>query len=81
MFSKSFTASIFLLALTSFVNADCVISPALGVSGNPSASNVEQPTYAAPCGSIPISQNLDSSNAIQADSNGKFAPSIVNFAT
>ena len=81
MLSKSFTASIFLLALTSFVNADCVITPALGVSGNPGASNVQQPSEAAPCGSIPIAQNLDSSSAIQADGNGQFTPSITNFAT
>ena len=81
MFSKSFTASIILLALTSFVNADCLISPPLGVSGNPAASNVQQPSEAAPCGNIPISQNIDTSSAISADGNGLFAPKVTNFAT
>ena len=81
MFSKSFTASLFLLALTSFVNADCVITPALGVSGNPGTGNVQQPSSAAPCGNIPISKNIDSSTPIQADGNGQFKPSITNFAT
>jgi hypothetical protein len=81
MLSKSFVASVFLLALTSSVNANCVITPALGVSGDPAAGNVQHPSSAAPCGDIPIGSNLDSSSTIQADTNGQFTPSITNFAT
>jgi hypothetical protein len=78
MLSKSFTSSIFFLALTSSVTANSVIAPALGVS-NPGASNVQQPSDNTPCGSIPIAQNIDSSTPIKADGNGQFAPSITNF--
>ena len=81
MFSKSFTASILLLALTSSVTADCVIAPALGVSGTPGASNVQHPSDSAPCGSIPIGSNIDSASTIQADGSGQFKPSIMNFGT
>jgi hypothetical protein len=80
MLSKSFTASIFLLALTSSVTADCVISPALGAP-NPVASDVQHPSDGAPCGNIPIAQNLDTSTTIQADSSGNFFPTIQNFET
>jgi len=81
MLSKSFTASIFLLALTSSVNAQCVVTPPLGSSGNPTAGDVQQPSSSAPCGSIPIAQNLDSSEAVKADTSGNFVVSITNFGT
>jgi len=81
MLSKSFTASLFLLALTSSVNANAVVAPCLGVQGTPGATDVQHPSDASPCGSISISQNLDTSNAIQADSSGQFKPSITNFDT
>jgi len=81
MLSKSFTASVFLLALASFVSAQCAITPAFGVSGSPGAGDVQQPSDGAPCGSIPISQNIDSSATIQADQSGEFRPSILNFAS
>jgi hypothetical protein len=80
MFSKSFTASIFLLALTSSVTADCVIAPALGAT-DPGASDVQHPTDGAPCGNIPIAQNLDISTPLQADTSGRFFPIITNFET
>ncbi|KAF8483931.1 hypothetical protein DFH94DRAFT_600705, partial [Russula ochroleuca] len=78
MFSKSFVALIF-LALTSSVNAQVCMSPALGVS-TPSAQDVQQPTDNAPCGTINIAQNLDTSQFVSADKDGKFSPSIVSFA-
>ena len=56
-FSKPFITASIVLALTSSVTADCVITPALGVSGTPGASNVQYPSDSAPCGSIPIGSN------------------------
>ncbi len=79
MLSKSFVACIFLLGLTSSVNADAVITPPLGVQGTPGASDVQQPSDTKPCGNIPISQNFDASQTVQANSNGEFNPSIINF--
>ena len=82
MHFKSFTASLFLLALTSSVNAQeegCAISPAMGVSGTPGAGDIQQPSDDAPCGNVNITQNLDTSEAVQADSNGQFKVSIIGF--
>ncbi len=81
MLSKSFVASIFLLALTSSVNANAVITPLLGVQSTPGASDVQQPSDGKPCGNIPIFQNIDTSQTCQADSTGEFKPSIINFNT
>ncbi|KAN0125544.1 hypothetical protein V8E52_000751 [Russula decolorans] len=81
MLSKSFTASILLLALTSSVTAQCAISPALGVTGTPGTSDVQHPSESAPCGSIPIGQNIDSATTIPANENGLFEPTITNFNT
>ena len=86
MLYKSFTASVFLLALTSSVSAQSqdpkgiVITPALGVS-NPGASDVQHPSTNAPCGDKSISQNLGSSTPVQADTDGKFRVHVLNFGT
>ena len=83
MLVKSFTASVFLLALTSSVNADqagCAISPAMGVSGGtPGAGDVQQPSSSAPCGNVDIPQNIDTSTPVQAGTNGQFKVSVMNF--
>ncbi|KAF8504834.1 hypothetical protein F5888DRAFT_792560 [Russula emetica] len=81
MLSKSFTASILLLALTSSVNAQCVFSPPFGGSGNPAASDVQQPSSDTPCGKTSISQNIDTSSAVNADADGQFTISAINFAS
>ena len=64
MFSKSFIAPIFFLALTSSINVHAVVAPALGVKGNPARSDVQRPSQAKPCGNIDIAQNLDTSTAV-----------------
>jgi hypothetical protein len=79
MFSKSFIAPIFLLALTSSVNAHAAIAPALGVKGNPARSDVQRPSQAKPCGTINIAQNLDTSSPVNALANGTFSASITDF--
>jgi hypothetical protein len=79
MFSKSLIAPIFLLALTSSVNAHAGVSPALGVKGNLARSDVQRPSQAKPCGNIDIAQNLDTSTAVNANGNGSFAASITDF--
>ena len=84
MFSKSFIAPIFLLALTSSANAhavilDAVVAPALGVNGSPALSDVQRPSQANPCGNINIAQNLDNSTAVNANAKGIFAANITGF--
>ena len=79
MFSKSLIASLFFLALTSSVNAHAGVTPALGVKGALSRSDVQRPSTADPCGNVNIAQTLDSSTAVPADANGTFSPTIQNF--
>jgi len=86
MFYKSFTASVFLLALTSSGSAQnqdpkgIVIAPALGVP-NPGVSDVQHPSTSAPCGDKSITQNLGGSTPVQADTDGKFKVHVINFGT
>jgi hypothetical protein len=79
MFSKSLIAPIFLLALTSSVNAHAVIAPALGIKENPARSDVQRPSQAKPCGNINIAQNLDTSTAVKVNANGSFTANITDF--
>jgi hypothetical protein len=78
MFSKSFVAPILLLALTSSVNAQACVYPALGVSGTPDTNNVQKPSDDAPCGTVNIAQNLDSSTPL-APEGGYYYPNVINF--
>jgi hypothetical protein len=79
MFSKSFIATIFLLALTSSVNAHAAVSPPLGVKGDPKRTDVQQPSKADPCGNVNIAQNIDTSTPTDAFANGTFSASITDF--
>jgi hypothetical protein len=79
MLSKSFIASIFLLASISSANAHAGVNPALGVKGQLIRNDVQRPSAKSPCGNVNIAQNLDSSTAVQADENGNFSPTITDF--
>ena len=79
MFSKSFIALIFLLALTSSANAHAAIAPALGVEGPPTLNDVQKPTTDAPCGNINIADTLDTSTPVVTSSDGEFVVTITNF--
>ena len=79
MLSKSFTALIFLFALTSAVNAECVITPGIGLPTDPGANDAQQPSSSKPCGDISISQNLGSATTVSADASGNFEVSATNF--
>ena len=79
MFSKSFIAPLFLLALTSSVNAHAGVTPALGVKGNLSRKDVQRPSKDKPCGNVDIAKTLDTSTAIPANADGIFSASAINF--
>ena len=79
MLSKSFIASILLLASISSVNAHAGVSPALGVKGQITRNDVQRPSANTPCGKANIAQTLDGSTPVQADETGNFSPSITNF--
>jgi hypothetical protein len=79
MFSKSFIAFVFLLTLTSSVNAHAIISPALGIQGKPMRNDVQRPSNGNPCGNVDIAEHINTSTAVVADENGTFSPSITNF--
>jgi hypothetical protein len=82
MFSKSSSALIFLLALTSSVNAQAVITPELGVKGTPASADVKTPSLPGhPCGiNVDVATNIDTSNVVEVDTNGILFVDIVNFA-
>lgn len=79
MLSKSFIASIFLIASISSVDAHAGVNPALGVKGQLTRNDVQRPSANSPCGNVNIPQNLDTSTAIQADASGSFSPTITDF--
>ncbi|THH12178.1 hypothetical protein EW146_g7803 [Bondarzewia mesenterica] len=79
MFSKSFFASLLILALSSQVHAHALISPPLGVSGTPNESDVQFPSSSGPCGNVDIASNIDSSTAVPAAADGSFAVTVTNF--
>lgn len=77
------TTLIALLAFTTAaitqVHAHAGVSPALGVSGDLTRSDVQRPSSSSPCGNIDISKNLDSSTAVKAETNGSFQATVTNF--
>jgi hypothetical protein len=79
MLSKSFIASIFLIASISSVNAHAGVTPALGVNGQFARSDVQRPSANTPCGTVDVAKNLDTSTAVQADAAGTFSASITDF--
>jgi len=79
MLTKSFVASIFLLAFTSSVHAHAGVSPALGVQGSLQRQDVQRPNKGNPCGKVDIAKNLDSSTPIQANADGTFSADVTNF--
>jgi hypothetical protein len=79
MFSKSFIAPLFLIALTSSVNAHAGVTPALGVQGTLSRNDVQRPSTDKPCGNTDIAKTLDSSTAVPANADGTFSAAVTNF--
>ncbi|KAI0355932.1 hypothetical protein OH77DRAFT_274517 [Trametes cingulata] len=79
MFSKSLAAAAVVLGLTLQAAAHAGITPALGVNTTFVRANVQRPTAAAPCGTINIAQNFDSSTPIIANPDGTFDATITNF--
>jgi hypothetical protein len=77
---KSSSALIFLLALTSSVDAQVVISPALGVNGPTTSANVRTASIPGdPCGGANITLNIDTSAVVAVNTSGIVSVDIVNF--
>lgn len=79
MVSKSFIVYTFLLCFTASVDAHALINPALGVNGQGTRNDVQNPSTANPCGKINIAQTLDTSTALPVSSNGSISPTITDF--
>ena len=80
MLSKSFIALIFVVSISS-ANAQVVIAPPLGVTGEVTDYDVHVPSHRHPCGKVNIAQTLDSSTVVPADANGQFSVNITNYNT
>ncbi|KAI0644294.1 hypothetical protein C8Q79DRAFT_1002186 [Trametes meyenii] len=80
MFSKTLIAAAALcLSVSLQVHAHATIAPALGIKGAPVRNDAQRPSKGKECGKIDIAKNFDSSQAIQAATNGSFAATITNF--
>ncbi|KAJ7753126.1 hypothetical protein DFH07DRAFT_941360 [Mycena maculata] len=79
MYSSILTSAAFALALVLQANAHAMPSPALGVSGLSTRSDVQRPSTSAPCGSVNIASTLDTSTAVPADSDGSVTFNFTNF--
>jgi hypothetical protein len=78
--SKSFSALVFLLALTSSVNAGAAVSPALGVKGEPVSGDVRTPSIPGDsCGGVDIVANIDTSRIVRVGLDGILSVDILNF--
>ncbi|KAJ7224936.1 hypothetical protein B0H12DRAFT_1193437 [Mycena haematopus] len=67
MFSSSLLT---LLLLVTHASAHAMPSPALGVAGLPVRNDVQRPSTAQPCGSVPIAANLNNSTAVPVEADG-----------
>ncbi|KAJ7224930.1 hypothetical protein B0H12DRAFT_1077936 [Mycena haematopus] len=66
-----FSSSLFtLLLLVAHASAHAIPSPALGVTGVPVRNDVQRPSTAQPCGSVPIAANLNNSTAVPVEADG-----------
>ncbi|KAI0763827.1 hypothetical protein BD413DRAFT_606510 [Trametes elegans] len=80
LFTKNVTAAAALcLGLVLQAQAHAVISPALGIQGNPVRNDAQRPSKGKECGNVDIAKDFASSTAVQADANGTFAVTITNF--
>ena len=83
MLSKSSTALIVLLVITSSTNAQAAIAPpsppALDLKESLISGEARHPSIVDPCSNVNIVQNLDTSTSVTADGTGAFLLSPVNF--
>ena len=79
IFSKTSIATVALcLGLSLQAHAHAAISPALGIKGAPTRSDVQRPTTAKPCGNANLAA-IDASADVTASANGTFSATITNF--
>jgi len=79
MFSKVFTSTALLLALSLQVHGHAAIAPVLGVAGAPARSDVQRPSAAAPCGKTNVAATIDTSTPVVAAADGTFSATVTNF--
>ena len=79
MFSKTFFASITIVALSLQVHGHAGITPALGVKGQLARNDVQRPSDGKPCGNVNIAQVLDTSTPVNADADGSFTTTVTDF--
>lgn len=78
MFSKVFVVSVIMLFFSLQVHAHAVISPALGISGQPVRNDAQRPNKGKPCGNANLSK-IDSSTPVKVGGNGEMTMRIQNF--
>lgn len=79
MFSKTVLLSAIVLGFANQAFGHAAIQPQLGILGNSTRSDVQQPSTSSPCGNTDIASNINNSTAVALDSTNSFSTSIVNF--
>ncbi|KDR81987.1 hypothetical protein GALMADRAFT_114882 [Galerina marginata CBS 339.88] len=80
MFSKVWTTTALVLALSLQVNAHAAVAPVLGLSTDPQRSDVKRPNAKNPCGAgVDAASLIDSSTAVPVDETGSFKATVFNF--
>jgi hypothetical protein len=77
MFTKTILLSAVFALLSSTANGHAMVTPAMGVSGKASRSNVQRPSTAKPCGNANIA--IDSAQTVAANAQGVFTVTAQNF--
>jgi len=79
MFSKTILFSAIVLGFANQAFGHAAIQPQLGIQGNSTRNDVQQPSTSSPCGNTDIASNINNSTAVALDSTNSFSTSIVNF--
>lgn len=79
MVSKSFIAYTLLLSFTTLVDAHAAVNQPLGVQGQATRNDVQNPTAQKPCGNVNIAQTFDTSKTVPVNANGSVSTTITDF--
>jgi hypothetical protein len=79
LFKAGLIVSSLLIVAIGNANAHAVISPALGVVGQPIRADAQRPKKSSPCGKMDIASNIDTTEPIIAAADGSFSTQIQNF--
>ncbi|EEB97878.1 hypothetical protein MPER_02711, partial [Moniliophthora perniciosa FA553] len=80
MFSRLSALATLTLVLVSQVHAHAVVSPALGIDGEPVRRDAQRPSRGdSRCGRVDVAENLDTSGTVTPGADGTMTLKVQNF--